>query len=132
MCTSAADAVRARALKTAVAYLLISLFCVLFGAVYEVFSHDVFSFWMNYAFVVPLVGGTLPFLALSVRARGNYPAPVARNLYHAGIAALTVGCIFTGVLEIFGTTNALVKIYWLAGVPLVLLGLACHLARGRT
>lgn len=48
--------------KTALYYLFISLFCILFGAVYELFSHEVYSYFMLYAFVIPLGGGALPFL----------------------------------------------------------------------
>lgn len=47
--------------KTALYYLFISLFCILFGAVYELFSHEVYSYFMLYAFVIPLGGGALPF-----------------------------------------------------------------------
>ena len=111
-----------RALKTAFVYLLISLFCALFGAVYEVFSHEVYSYYMLYAFAFPLAGGTLPFLAISL-LRKRYPEIVARNLYHSGIATLTVGSIIQGVLEIYGTTNHLTGLYWLVGVILLFAGI---------
>ena len=41
-----------------------TLFLVLFGAVYETFSHGVFSFYMLYAFSVPLVFGVTLYLIL--------------------------------------------------------------------
>ena len=56
---------RKRAAKTALVYLLVSLFFVLFGAVYEIYSHEVYSYYMLYAFAFPLVGGTLVFNILS-------------------------------------------------------------------
>ncbi len=40
--------------RTSLNYLWISLFCLLFGAVYELFSHGVYSMYMIYAFVFPL------------------------------------------------------------------------------
>lgn len=121
MYTSDTDTSR-RALKTAFVYLLISLFCILFGAVYEVFSHDVYSYYMLYAFAFPLAGGTLPFLAISL-FRKRYPGAIARNIYHSGIATLTVGSIIHGVLEIYGTTNHLTGLYWIVGVILLIAGI---------
>lgn len=111
-----------RALKTAFIYLIISLFCALFGAVYEVFSHGVYSFYMIYAFAFPLVGGTLPFLAISL-FRKHYPDAIARNIYHSGIATLTVGSIIQGVLDIYGTTNRLTGLYWLVGIIMLISGI---------
>lgn len=121
MYTSDTDISR-KALKTAFLYLLVSLFCALFGAAYERFSHEVYSFYMIYAFVFPLAGGTFPFLAISL-FRKRYPGAVARNLYHSGIATLTVGSIVQGVLDIYGTTNRLTGLYWIVGVILVISGI---------
>ncbi len=70
---------------------------------------------MLYAFAVPLVGGVLPFFSLAFSDRLPKPHRAALNLYHSGIASLTVGCVFQGVLEIYGTTNSLIKVYWITG-----------------
>ncbi len=126
MYTSDINAGRNSAARTAFIYLLISVFCILFGAVYEFFSHEVYSFFMIYAFVFPLVGGTLPFLSLSVIKPERYPTAVSRNLYNAGISTLTVGSLIKGVLEIYGTTNSLANIYWYTGIPLILIGLSLY------
>ena len=101
--------------KTALCYLVISLFCILFGAIYEHFSHEVYSYFMLYAFVIPLVGGVLPFFTMTLF---GVPIPnrVSLNLYHSGIAALTIGCLFQGALEIYGTTNRLISVYWIFGI----------------
>lgn len=111
-----------RAAKTAFVYLLFSLFCVLFGAAYELYSHEVYSFYMIYAFAFPLVGGTLPFYILNLVRAKKYPNAIARNLYHSGIATLTVGSIMKGVLDIYGTTNTLTGYYWLIGAVLLAVG----------
>jgi hypothetical protein len=105
--------------KTRFAYLLISLFCMLFGAVYEYFSHEVYSGYMIYAFAFPLVGGVLPFTFMSLCGCRRVPGRLTLNLYNAGIAALTVGSIMKGVMEIYGTTNELLQIYWIAGFGFV-------------
>ena len=124
MYTSATDRLQRKCAKTAFAYLIVSLFCALFGAVYEVFSHGVYSFYMIYAFGFPLAGGALPFLLLSFSGTPKYPPGLSRNLYHSGIATLTVGSLVRGVLDIYGTTNALSNGYWIVGIPLVAAGAA--------
>lgn len=125
MSTSDID-IHRKAAKTAFVYLLISLFCALLGAVYEMYSHGVYSFYMIYAFAFPLVGGTLPFSVLSLLRIQRYPDAVSRNLYHSGIATVTVGCIVRGVLDIYGTTNRLAEIYWYAGVSLIGVGIVIY------
>ncbi len=114
------------AFKTAFVYLLFSCFCALFGAIYEIYSHEVYSFYMIYAFAFPLVGGALPFSAIGLFRIKKYPYSASRNIYHSGIATLTVGSIIRGVLEIYGTTNRLVKYYWLSGMILVVVGILLY------
>ena len=111
MYTSDIDKTAKKARKTAFVYFLISLFCILFSAIYELFSHGVYSFYMIFAFAFPLVGGTLPFFVIALSHAKKYPGIVARNLYHSGIATLIVGSIVHGVLDIYGTTNHLLSFY---------------------
>ena len=110
------------AAKTALVYLIISVFCALFGAVYELFSHEVYSFYMIYAFGFPLVGGALPYGILSAFNLSKPSSALARNLYHWGIATLTVGSIVRGILDIYGTTNSLSRYYWFVGIFAVAAG----------
>ena len=111
--------------KTGFVYLFVSLFCVLFGAVYEYFSHDVYSYYMLYAFIFPLAGGAVPFLMLAFY-KNDLPNRIFCNLYHSGIATLTVGSLVQGVLQIYGTTNRLVWIYWWTGITLLLLAMVIY------
>ncbi|MBO5070842.1 MAG: hypothetical protein J6C37_10865 [Roseburia sp.] len=127
MYTSDIDRTSRSAVRTAFIYLLISLFCMIFGAVYEIFSHEVYSFYMIYAFAFPLVGGTLPYLVIGLSRRKRYPGILAKNLYHAGIATLTVGSVLQGVLDIYGTTNSLIRFYWVVGAVLILIGIISYL-----
>lgn len=106
-------------MRTAHNYIKISLFIALFGAIYELFSHEVYSYHMIYAFVIPLAGGALPFLAIAMGRAKRYPGKISRSLYHAGIATLTVGSIMSGVLAIYGTTNNLLGAYWIIGGLLI-------------
>lgn len=130
MSTSSKPEPGSQALKTGFVYLLVSLLCALLGAVYESFSHGVYANPMIYAFSFPLCLGALPFIyaaLLGLRA----PCRLAANLYHAGLAALTAGSFMTGVLEIYGTTNDLITVYWIAGSALTTGGIVIHLVNGR-
>ena len=113
--------------KTGFVYLFVTLFLVLFGAVYEHFSHEVYSYCMLYAFVIPLTCGVLPFFSLAFSQKLPLPRRAACNLYHSGIASLTVGCIFQGVLEIYGTTNSLIRVYWFAGGGLLVCAVVSYI-----
>ena len=116
---------------TALVYLLAAIFCAVFGAVYELFSHGVYSGFMVYAFAFPLALGTLPFLLLNLALKGKnsrfllslYSWRLPENLYHCGILTCTVGSLMTGVLDIYGTTNRLTVFYWFAGAVLILAAL---------
>ena len=103
-----------------------ALFCALFGAVYEIFGHGVYSYGMIYACVFPLALGVTPMLFIMM-LRAPYPNRFARSVYHAGIAALTVGSLVSGALEIYGTTNPLTLVYWIAGGALVAFGAVTYL-----
>lgn len=113
--------------RTALIYLLAAIFCGVFGSVYELFSHGVYSYYMIYAFAFPLVGGVLPFLILDLKNPRYMPSALAQGLYHAGIATCTIGSIIQGVLVIYGTTNSKTVIYWIAGAVLVTAGLLVYL-----
>ena len=98
-----------------------TVFLALFGAVYELFSHEVYSYFMIYAFAVPLMLGVMPYALLLISRK--VPGRAALNLWNSGIAALSVGCVFRGVLEIYGTTNSLSVIYPISGLLLLTAGL---------
>lgn len=50
------------------------------------------------------------------------PGKWSSNLYNSGIAALTVGNLVKGALDIYGTTNHLTIIYLITGLVLILAG----------
>lgn len=102
-----------------------------FGAIYESFSHEVYSYFMLYAFAVPLVLGVIPTLCAALFAR-DIPLGWGARLYNSGAAALTVGSIFEGVLEIYGTTNRLMLVYIIAGAALLLVGIAVFIEEQMT
>lgn len=114
--------------RTAFAYLLTTIFTAVFGGVYEVFSHGVWSAFMVYAFSFPLILGVFPFSWLALQ-RKPLPGVWSCRLHHAGVASLTIGSVMEGVLAIYGTTNHLTVWYWIAGCALLLAGLGSHFLR---
>lgn len=106
--------------KMALRYLIMSAAAALIGAVYECFSHEVYSYYMIYAFAIPLVLGEVPSLLLLKRACSCRIPHMCSLMWQFGILTLTVGSLFQGVLEIYGTTNRLIILYLIVGSALML------------
>ena len=99
-----------------------------FAAIYELFSHQVYSRFLIFTFLIPLFGGVLPYSLLLGSQRSKKPGILAQCLYNSGLATLTAGSIFQGILEIYGTTSHLSIVYWTIGFSLSMLGLITHVA----
>ena len=166
-------------LHDAFLFLAAGIVCAVFGLIYEIFSHEVYSFYMIYAFLIPLVPGALQNLViawLAVRKEKQmrireaatlkiddvafeegidaarrvvtvseeepaedarmhfelsngterpagagvfFPGRFTRHAWNSGLAALTVGFLFKGVLDIYGTTNKLIVVYSAAAAVLI-------------
>ncbi len=112
-------------LKNLLGMLMFSLFLALFGAIYEHFSHQVYSYYMIYAFALPLALGALPW-ALALHRGAKVPADVP-GVWNAAVLTLALGSVLRGVLDIYGTTNRLLVFYPAAAAVLGLLSLAALL-----
>ena len=95
-------------------YFAASVFIAIAAAVYGLFSHGVYSYFMIYAFMIPLLGGALRHLIAAMKGIEIN----ARDTQLAIIVTLTVGSVLKGVLDIYGTTNRLIYIYPIAGAIL--------------
>ena len=113
-------------LKHALGHLFASIGLAVFGAVYECFSHEVYSYYMIYAFAIPLCMGALPYSIMTLKRKK--PDGIFLNLWNSAIAAFTTGSIFYGILAIYGTTNQLVIVYPITGGILTLTAL-CRIIR---
>lgn len=113
-------------MPTAFGALLVTILCAVFGGMYEIFSHGVWSGYMVYAFLFPLVLEALPFGFLALRGR-PLPCRRAYQLHHAGVATLTIGSLFQGALDIYGTSNSLTVMYWLVGMLLIITAVITYL-----
>ena len=108
--------------------LIVSALTGLFGLIYEIFSHEVYSRYMQLAFLIPLFGVSFLSMVLALPSFKAMPGKIPLNLWDAGIAAFTVGSLFQGVLEIFGSTNRLIAVYPVTGSLFLLAGILSYAA----
>lgn len=118
----AIDKTKEKMLKIVLEYLILTIFFSLFGAIYEVFSHGVYSYRMIYAFGYPLILGLVPVLIMHFSRIKKMPGTLSGQLYRCGIYTLTIGSVVKGVLEIYGTTSRLSDLYTPTGYLLILAG----------
>ena len=100
-------------------YIGITVFCGIFGTVYEYYSHGVYSIYMQLMFLFPLMGGIIPNVLQLIIPRIPKANATVKKLWNCGVATLTIGSAMTGVFEIYGgSVPLLISGYWLAGVLL--------------
>ena len=112
--------------KNAWYHLAAAAFLALFAVIYEHFSHGVYSNYMIFAFLIPLVSGVIPSIIISGTGK-RFPRKTALAAWNSGIAALAVGSVFQGVLEIYGTTNSLIVVYPVIGFLMLGFGALVYL-----
>lgn len=123
---------------------LTTVFVFVFAKIYGIFSHGVSSAFMSYAVLLPLSLIFLPKL-LNL-CTGNrlwngsletekgekklFLSSLASFLWKSGVAVLTVGSIYKGVLDIYGTSGTFEWIYLVVGIlALVSGGIGALLAK---
>jgi peptidoglycan/LPS O-acetylase OafA/YrhL len=106
-----------RRIKWSTAWLFIALFCAAFSAVYEIFSHGVYSLAMIFLFIWPLLLGALPCFFLEKK---NMAMP--GRLYQDGIVILTLASLIAGILEIYGTSSPYTVPFFWAGIAVAAIG----------
>ena len=123
---------------------LTTVFVFVFAKIYGIFSHGVSSAFMSYAFLLPLSLIFLPKL-LNL-CTGNrlwngsleteegekklFLSSLASFLWKSGVAVLTVGSLYKGVLDIYGTSGSFEWVYLVVGVlALVSGGISALLAK---
>ena len=107
--------------KTALAYAGMTALCLVFCAVYEIFSFGEHSLFMRMMFMVPLLGGAAPFGLMAV---SENPPSISRGafiLWNSGLAVRVSGCLVRGIIEISGRVSDYDNYYWvISGLFLIL------------
>ena len=91
-------------------YLAVTLFTLVFGMIYEIFSHGVFNNYMIFAFCVPLFGGLAPYY-LAYLFSSKVSCKAVRYSHHSAIVLLTLYSVLHGVFDIYGTSSNLIIWY---------------------
>lgn len=106
--------------KSLFMYIGVTIFAGIFSFEYELFSHQVYSNFMVYLFVVPLVLGVIPnALALAI-LRLDVGNAWQKTVQAFAVATLSVGSVLQGIVEIYGTTNLLIRYFFIVGGVLLL------------
>ena len=117
-------------LKVARRYGIASLVCLAFSLIYAQFSHEVFSPFMTWAFLIPLLAGCAPALVMAA-FKAPAVAVQARAPWALAVATFTVASILRGIFEIAGTSSPLLIAYVGAGAALAVFALVRAMATRR-
>ena len=106
--------------KTAVSYMLLTIFFFAFSRIYESFSFGETSLHMHYLFALPLAGGSL--LLLFMKMIPNL-SRLSLNLWNSAVAIITAGMLFRGIVNLSGRSTTLDMPYWYIGAAFAALAL---------
>ncbi|WP_313963751.1 hypothetical protein [uncultured Streptococcus sp.] len=120
MSTSVTNPSKKRFNKTAVSYILLTIFFFAFSRIYETFSFGETSVHMHYLFALPLVGGIL--LLLFMKMIPNL-SRLSLNLWNSAVAIITAGMLFRGIVNLSGRSTTLDMPYWYIGAAFAALAL---------
>ena len=108
-------------------WLGISVFCLVFYLIYNMFSHGVKSPYMTYLFAWPLILGFLPCITIYVISRIKHNTihidTVSDNAFCSGVAALTVSSLLKGIFDIAGTASVYQTWLSYAGAAFIIIGI---------
>lgn len=120
-----------KCMKTSLVYLGVTIFCVVFCLIYEQFSFGEYSDAMRLMFLVPLIGGALPFQIFAMRRKAWSLSRAAYNLWNSGLAVLMSGCLVKGIIEVSGRVSDYDMFYWVGGAAFLIAAIAVQLKQKR-
>lgn len=111
-----------RCIKAAAVYAVISLLCVIFAGIYEMFSFGEYSAYMLNMYLVPLLGGTVLYLLIYKLKGEEVLSRFAFNVWNTGIAVMTSWCMVKGIVEISGRSFEYDMLYCTFGGIMLIIG----------
>ena len=118
--TSVTNPIKQRLKKTILWYTLISAFFFVGSRIYEHFSFGETSTFMHYLFLIPLIGGAL-LVAMQLVVKGL--SRLSLNLWNSGVATLTAGALYRGIVNLSGRSTTMDQPYYYLGVAFLALAL---------
>ena len=106
-------AIQSRYFRIMAAYAAVTAACLLFCAIYEIFSFGEQSLFMRMTFIIPLLGGAVPFGLMAVSENPPSISRGAFNLWNSGLAVHGSGCLVRGIIEISGRVPDYDNYYWI-------------------
>lgn len=116
--------------RTLIAYIGITVFCLVFYLVYNRFSHGVHSDYMTFLFLWPLILGVGQKLVRMLLRGLPDPSDNAADFWNAGLAACVVSSALTGIFEIAGTSSVYPAWMMRAGFVMLAVGAVFYVADG--
>lgn len=104
-----------------------SIVTLIIGAVYEIFSHEVYSPFMYLMFMIPLLLGVLPNLAARLINKSFLTSKEGKLAYKMGVLTLIFGSFLKGVFDIYGTSSVYTKLYLPVGSVMIIAALVLEL-----
>ena len=113
--------------KTVLVYLVLSVVAVAVDNIYAIFGHGVRSDYMSLMLLYPLLGGAVVYFLVGLLTWNSYATSrmyrLGYNLYNSGVATLTVGSFYKGILEIAGTASDLESAFMIVGWAFAAIGM---------
>ena len=109
-------------------YLIGSICTLVFGLIYECFSHNVISNYMVFAFIIPFMGYIL-YLLMDKNIFKNKINNISNKLFGYSIITFIFGSIIRGVFDIYGTTNSKVYVYLIVGIVLLISSIVSYIEK---
>lgn len=82
---------------------------------------------MVYLFAIPLILGVVPQLIVLAYPRLRSTSSWQHIVYNFAVATLIVGFILQGVVEIYGTTNQYIVLYFVTGLGLLFASITMYI-----
>ena len=112
--------------KQIIKYLIFTIFCLVLGIIYEHFSHNVFSIYMSFAFIIPFFGLLVNSFIYKFKIKTDI---YSNKFFNYGIITFTVGSLLKGALDIYGTTNKLLYLYIVFGLFFIVISLITRIVK---
>ena len=109
-------------------YFILTIVCLVFATIYEIFSHGVYSPYMMFSCLIPFIFGVLINLILK-NSEDFRPSVISNDIYKTSLLTFTLGSIMKGVLEIYGTTSKFLIVYLIMGMILLIISLILYVFR---
>ncbi len=110
--------------KTIITYLFTTIFLYIFSRIYQSQSYGEVSFFMNYLFLIPFIGGIL----LSIILKFDFSfSRLSFNLWNSGVAVVTAGFLLRGIINLSGRSTTFDKPYFYIGTLFLVVAIINHL-----